>query len=126
MSDGKWSGGAANRTWARPGSRYQDDGMTGEQRGALYESVADEPFFDETCGAVHPLREHRDCRNGAALREVAGTDPATPCIWCGKPLNQEDRRLTLTIHPKCADERAAAYVTRIPDASRQEAEKGTP
>jgi hypothetical protein len=62
MSDGKWSGGIANRTWARPGSRYASDGMTGEQRRALYESVKDEPFWCETCGGAHPLREHRECR----------------------------------------------------------------
>jgi len=62
MSDGKWSGGAANRTWARPGSRYQSDGLTEEQRNALYEEHADDPFWDESCGQVHPLREHRECR----------------------------------------------------------------
>ena len=65
MSDGKWSGGLANRTWARPGNRYGDDGLTPEQQHALFEEHADEPFWDETCGQVHPLREHRQCRGAA-------------------------------------------------------------
>ena len=67
MSDGKWSGGIANRTWARPGNRYGGDGMTPAQRHDLYESVADESFWCDTCEAKHPLREHRDCRARAKL-----------------------------------------------------------
>lgn len=61
MSDGKWSGGAANRNWARPGSRVSLDGD--QERGKrLYAQLAGEPFLCETCGRVHPLREHRQCR----------------------------------------------------------------
>ncbi len=60
MSDGKWSGGAANRLWSRPGSRhYPHD----PERGArLYAQLADAVFWCETCGRMHPLREHRECR----------------------------------------------------------------
>lgn len=45
------------------------------------------------------------------MSEVTGTDPATPCVWCGEPLNPEYPTFTRTIHPKCADTRALAYVT---------------
>lgn len=44
-----------------------------------------------------------------------GTDPATPCQICGEPLNPEIPRgmdrspFTRTVHPKCADKRAAEY-----------------
>jgi hypothetical protein len=41
---------------------------------------------------------------------VTGTDPATPCAICEQPLNQEDPRFTRTVHPACADKRAADYV----------------
>ena len=62
MSDSKWSGGIANRTWARPGNRYGSDGLDDDQRAALYDSVKDESFWCETCEGHHPLREHRLCR----------------------------------------------------------------
>lgn len=44
------------------------------------------------------------------------TDPDTPCQICGEALNPEippgmDRSpFTRTVHPKCADKRAADYV----------------
>jgi hypothetical protein len=61
MGDGRWSGGAANRTWARPGSRRVIEGDA--ERGArLWAAMKDEPFLCETCGMMHPLREHRECR----------------------------------------------------------------
>ena len=61
MSDGKWSGGTANRNWARPGNRVT---ITDDQaRGArLYAELAGEDFLCDTCGRMHPLREHRQCR----------------------------------------------------------------
>ena len=62
MSDGKWSGGAANRTWARPGSRHYAETLTAQQQHELYEQHADEDFWCETCGGSHPLKEHRQCR----------------------------------------------------------------
>jgi hypothetical protein len=36
--------------------------MTRAERLALYETVADELFWCETCRGHHPLREHRVCR----------------------------------------------------------------
>ena len=62
MSDGRWSGGIANRTWARTNGVITD--LTGDtERGArLYELVKDERFLCETCRCRHPLREHRECR----------------------------------------------------------------
>ena len=69
MSDGRWSGGTNNRTWARPGSRVRDDKLPAaarreaEERSArLAALMADVPFLDETCGRMHPLSEHAACR----------------------------------------------------------------
>lgn len=62
MSDGKWSGSTANRIWARPGSRITDLPGDTERGHRLTEQLADAEFLDETCGRVHPLREHRECR----------------------------------------------------------------
>jgi hypothetical protein len=64
MSDGRWSGGRENRDWARPGSRHYPEQLDAATRRGLYDAVADEPFWCETCGGTHPLREHRDCRKG--------------------------------------------------------------
>jgi hypothetical protein len=33
----------------------------------------------------------------------------TSCIWCHRPFDAESVRFRLTIHPRCADERAASY-----------------
>ena len=63
MSDGKWSGGAANRAWIRPGSRYRRDGLSDDRRHELYEQMAGESFYCEACGGHHPLREHQACRS---------------------------------------------------------------
>ncbi len=63
MSEGKWSGGRANRTWAR--SNGQVTYLPGDAaRGArLYALLAGERFLCEICGRTHPLREHRICRS---------------------------------------------------------------
>lgn len=58
---GVWSGGIANRQWARPGSRRDIPGDT--QRGQrLYTLLAGSRFWCDNCGRLHPLREHRQCR----------------------------------------------------------------
>jgi hypothetical protein len=56
---GQWSGGAANRTWARPGVRTRGDPAVA---AALYEALKDTRFWCDNCGSMHPLREHRNCR----------------------------------------------------------------
>ena len=70
MSDGKWSGGTANRNWARPGSRTR---VTGDAaRGLrLFEELKGERFLCE-CGRLHPLIEHRQCRDLEAARPNPG------------------------------------------------------
>ena len=71
MSDGKWSGGAANRQWARPGSRVT---VLGDRERAhdLFDLMAGENFWCETCGQSHPLIEHRRCRAAEAARPNPG------------------------------------------------------
>lgn len=56
---GKWSGGVANRQWARPGMRTHGDPALAAR---LDEELASVPFWCDNCGSMHPLREHRDCR----------------------------------------------------------------
>lgn len=62
MSEGKWSGGAANRTWARTNGRITDLPGDPERGARLFADHAHEIFWCETCGRTHPLIEHRDCR----------------------------------------------------------------
>jgi hypothetical protein len=62
MSQGKWSGGVANRYWARPGSRREFTPADAELGHRLYEQLAGEGFYCQNCGRLHPLREHRICR----------------------------------------------------------------
>jgi hypothetical protein len=62
MSDGTWSGGTANRSWSRHGSRHYQEELTEAEVRELFEDKADEPFWCESCGATHPLSEHRECR----------------------------------------------------------------
>lgn len=56
---GRWSGGVANRQWARPGVRTAGDP---ELATRLDEEMAAVRFWCDNCGRVHPLREHRTCR----------------------------------------------------------------
>ena len=77
MSDGKWSGAGANRSWSRPGSRYVHDGLTPAQRRDLYESVADERFACDSCSGYHQLREHRECRAAEQARYLQARTGAT-------------------------------------------------
>jgi hypothetical protein len=67
MSDGKWSGGSANRNWTRPGSRIKlaDDAA---RSARLYELMKNERFLCDACGQMHILAEHRLCREQEALR----------------------------------------------------------
>jgi hypothetical protein len=65
MSDGKWSGGVANRTWQR-GTRVTKWPGDTERGPRLYEQLAGERFLCEICGVMHPLAEHRQCRSAAA------------------------------------------------------------
>lgn len=34
----------------------------------LYLQLADDDFLCETCGRLHPLREHRECRKPTTMR----------------------------------------------------------
>lgn len=65
MSDGRWSGGIANRTWTRTDGRVTDLPGDPERARRLTEDLADAVFLDEVCGRTHPLREHRLCRENA-------------------------------------------------------------
>ena len=60
MSDGKWSGGLMNRTWSRPGSRHFKSDPEVDAR--LSAQMAHVEFLCETCGRMHSLIEHRECR----------------------------------------------------------------
>jgi hypothetical protein len=74
---GEWTGGGANRYWQRPG--YRGGVIDDPERDArLYAAMANERFFCETCTGVHPLAEHRLCRDGRAAEIRAGrqTSPA--------------------------------------------------
>lgn len=65
---GEWTGGVANRHWQRKGHRgghVQGDTARGRR---LFAELADEPFWCESCGGSHPLREHAACRAGPVLR----------------------------------------------------------
>lgn len=68
MSDGKWSGGAANRSWNRPGSRLRAGPETAQRDHRLYEQMKDLPFYCETCGQMHPMVEHQRCRDAESAR----------------------------------------------------------
>jgi hypothetical protein len=59
---GKWSGGAANRTWQRPGSRERNVPGDAERSKRLFALLAHERFWCDNCGRLHPLIEHRACR----------------------------------------------------------------
>lgn len=66
MSEGKWSGGTANRTWARyAGARTVDIAGDDERGPRLYDQLKDEIFFCETCKGTHSLAEIRQCRSAA-------------------------------------------------------------
>jgi hypothetical protein len=69
MSEGKWSGGAANRNWTRPGSRLRTTDPERDRR--LFELMKHERFLCETCGRMHELIEHRACREQEAARPNA-------------------------------------------------------
>jgi hypothetical protein len=71
LSDGKWSGGAANRSWNRPGSRavLADDSARALR---LWQLMRHERFLCEACGQMHELIEHQACRELEASRPNAG------------------------------------------------------
>ena len=68
MSEGRWSGGAANRTWVRPGSRRSMTAEDVERGHRLYQQMKGVAFLCETCGQMHPLAEHQTCRALEAAR----------------------------------------------------------
>lgn len=59
---GQWSGGVANRTWARPGHRTTNYPGDRERSARLNALLADTRFWCDVCGSMHPLREHPACR----------------------------------------------------------------
>lgn len=66
MSEGKWSGGAANRSWARyAGAREISTAGDAERGARLFALLASTEFLCETCGTMHALAEHRQCRSAA-------------------------------------------------------------
>lgn len=68
MSDGKWSGGAMNRSWNRPGRRRVMTADDVELGRRLFAQMKGTPFFCETCGRMHPLAGHQTCRELEAAR----------------------------------------------------------
>ena len=66
MSEGKWTGGIANRTWARSNGVVTDLAGDAERAPRLYEMNRANRFLCEACGRTHPLQEHRDCRAAGA------------------------------------------------------------
>jgi hypothetical protein len=67
MGEGKWSGGAANRTWGRfNGARVVAWPGDVERAARLAAQLAGELFWCDACGARHALIEHRQCRAAAA------------------------------------------------------------
>ncbi len=65
VSEGKWSGGIANRTWQRTTGRVTDLPGDKERGERLALEMDGERFWCETCGRTHPLIEHRRCREEA-------------------------------------------------------------
>ncbi len=59
---GVWSGGIANRSWGRPGSRLRNVPGDAERGQRLFAQLAHVRFWCDNCGRLHPLAEHRDCR----------------------------------------------------------------
>jgi len=65
---GEWSGGIANRTWQRPGSRHARAEGDDQRGPRLYAQLARTPFWCDNCGGCHPLAEHRQCRDQNPFR----------------------------------------------------------
>lgn len=61
---GRWTGGVANRDRNVRYLNHQAPTLTRAEEHDLFERMADEPFWCECCGQMHPLIEHKDCRNG--------------------------------------------------------------
>jgi hypothetical protein len=95
MSDGKWSGGVANRNWTRPGSRLRlaDDSARALR---LWQLMKHERFLCETCGKMHELIEHRLCREQEAAHPNSGRLPRAIRLHVPlRPATLADRR-----HPR--------------------------
>lgn len=60
----KWTGGIANRERNVRRLHHPAPALTRDQERDLADRMAHEPFWCETCGQMHPLIEHKDCRNG--------------------------------------------------------------
>jgi hypothetical protein len=59
---GRWSGGAANRTWSRPGNRNRNVPGDAERGARLFELLKHERFWCDVCGGTHQLIEISACR----------------------------------------------------------------
>jgi hypothetical protein len=70
VSDGKWSGGAANRSWSR-GTSVTGWPGDAERSERLFEALASEMFLCEVCGRTHPLDEHTLCRRAKSAAILA-------------------------------------------------------
>lgn len=84
MSDGKWSGGIANRTWSR-GTRVTNRAEDPAMTRRLYESMKHERFWCEVCGQMHPLMEHQACRDAETASILAGRSLVQPSLIVSVP-----------------------------------------
>lgn len=66
---GEWSGGVANRAWRRKGHRGAPVRGDAERGKRLFALLAQVPFWCETCGGLHPLAEHKQCRSDSTGRD---------------------------------------------------------
>jgi hypothetical protein len=65
---GVWTGSGTTRRWVRPGSRLTNVPGDRERSQRLMAALADTPFWCDNCGSMHPLIEHRDCRDSHPFR----------------------------------------------------------
>jgi hypothetical protein len=63
------------RQWARPGSRLRNVPGDAERGPRLFELMKHERFLCDSCGMMHELIEHRECRNAEAARPNPGHLP---------------------------------------------------
>ena len=54
---GQWSGGVANRTWQRPGSRTRNLPGDTERSARLFQRLQHARFWCDVCGGTHQLIE---------------------------------------------------------------------
>lgn len=73
---GRWSGGAANRAWGRPGRRGPPPAGDAARGARLFALLAGQRFWCETCNGSHLLRDMQACRDAHKDRKArnAGKD----------------------------------------------------